>query len=200
MHILSLILGYLLRMALPALAGGLLCLCLTPLRRRRLVGNGLYEAGVRALWLALFAAYLAGLFRLIVLPSALPDGTLHYNLIPFRIFSDVTAELQEGNAVGFVISFLGNIIMFLPVGFFPALLWRDFTWRRAVAVGFFWSLTIELCQLPLGRSADVDDLWMNTVSAGLGYGFYHWLDVRKPSRTNCCKVQFKTEEEGSSWM
>lgn len=194
MYLLTVILGYAARMAPPALVGGAVCLALTPMRRARLAKRGLGESGVRVLWLALFAAYGAGLFGLALQPSGGPAGTLHYNLVPFRIFGDIAAELRAGNAVGFFISFLGNIVMFLPLGFFPGLLWRGTNWKRAMAVGFCCSLTIELCQLPLGRSSDIDDLWMNTVSAWMGYGLYCMWKKRWPKGMTGCQVC--TVEEG----
>ena len=44
------------------------------------------------------------------------------NLVPFRTLGD-----------GYILA--GNLIMFLPFGFFPALLWRGCTWKRALAAG-----------------------------------------------------------------
>jgi glycopeptide antibiotics resistance protein len=67
----------------------------------------------------------------------------------------------------------GNILAFFPLGFAVAgLLTHRGKWpalRRAVAVGFLFSLSIELLQLivPL-RITDVDDLLFNTLGAFLG--------------------------------
>lgn len=197
MHILSVISGYLIKMMVPALLGGLICLLLTPLRRKRLAAEGFTDTLPHMLWLAVFFAFLAGLFGLIVLPSGRPTGGLHYNLIPFQILMDTAAEVRNGNFVGLTISFLGNIVMFLPVGFWPPLLWRKVSWKRGILIGALCSLTIELCQLPLGRSADVDDLILNTLGTALGHGGYRLLLRRKPAWCNSCKVISKTGEEAS---
>lgn len=186
---------YLMKMVLPALAGAALCLASLPLRRRAMAARGLGGSLWHELCLALFAAFLCGLFSLIVLPSGRPAGGLHYNLIPFQIFVDIGRELRDGNMLGLLISLLGNVVMFLPLGFFPALLWRGIDLKRALVIGCCASLTIELFQLPLGRSADVDDLWLNTLGVGLGYGLYALLARWKPRWANCCKVISKTEEE-----
>ena len=53
---------------------------------------------------------------------------------------------------------LANVVMFLPFGFFPALLWRNDTWWKALLAGFAVTLFIECCQLCVGRAFDVDDL------------------------------------------
>ena len=90
---------------------------------------------------------------------------LRINLIPFRIFAD---SLASGTGY-FIINFLGNIGMFLPIGFFTALLWERPSFLKSAGAGFFTSLTIELCQLPLDRGTDIDDLWLNTLGAALGY-------------------------------
>ena len=43
--------------------------------------------------------------------------------------------------------------MFLPFGFFPALLWRGCTWKRALATGLCVTGFIECWQLLVGRAA-----------------------------------------------
>ena len=67
------------------------------------------------------------------------------NLVPFRTLGD-----------GYILA--GNLIMFLPFGFFPALLWRGCTWKRAFAAGLCVTGFIECWQLLVGRAFDIDDL------------------------------------------
>ena len=67
---------------------------------------------------------------------------------------------------------LGNIGMFMPLGFFPALLWRGWRWWKSVLLGFFCSCTIEFTQFFIGRSTDIDDVILNTTGALLGYLLY----------------------------
>ena len=63
---------------------------------------------------------------------------------------------------------LGNIGMFMPLGFFPALLWRKWRWWKSVLLGFFCSGAIEFTQFFIGRSTDIDDVILNTTGALLG--------------------------------
>lgn len=198
MDIAHLIGSYLIKMIPPASAGIILTLAAFPLRQRRLSQKGLSTTLWHEVWLCLFFGFLSGLFALVVLPSGRIGGSHHYNLIPFRIFADIGSELRAGNVVGFWISFLGNIVMFLPCGFLPALLWRDMSLKKGLLTGALLSLTIELCQFPLGRSADVDDLWMNTLAAGLGFGLYRMLKHWKPQWASCCKVILQSKEEATS--
>ena len=64
---------------------------------------------------------------------------------------------------------LGNIGMFMPLGFFPALLWRGWRWWKAALLGCLCSCTIEFTQFFIGRSTDIDDVILNTTGALLGF-------------------------------
>lgn len=151
------------------------------LRRHRRLGNRTtlwHETGLFVL-----ALFLTGLYSQAVVPALRIDssgisvpGFLQgrVNLIPFTVFADTWREVAEGNTAYFLINFLGNIGMFVPVGFFVPLLWREQGLGRTALVGFLYSLVIELCQLLLPRGTDVDDLWLNTLGAALGYGLF-WI-------------------------
>lgn len=69
---------------------------------------------------------------------------------------------------------LGNIIMFMPVGFFPALLWRKWRWWKSLLLGFCSSVSIEWIQFFIGRSTDIDDVILNTTGALAGFWIF-WL-------------------------
>ncbi len=135
--------------------------------------------------LFLFALFLIGLASQTVIPKLEFDGetirflrygnSIRWNLIPFRILWDSFEEVTHGNTIYLLISLLGNIGIFLPVGFFFSLLWRKNPFWQAVLGGAGVSLVIELCQLPLGRATDVDDLILNTLGALLGYLVYRLL-------------------------
>ena len=69
---------------------------------------------------------------------------------------------------------LGNLVMLLPLGIYLPLLFPAFRRFWAVLLGsLFVSAGIELLQLITRfRSADVDDVLLNTLGACLGYGIY----------------------------
>ena len=67
----------------------------------------------------------------------------------------------------------GNIVMFLPFGFFAALLWRKFNWKRAFALGLGITCCIECWQIFLGRYFDIDDIILNTL--GVFCGWLLWV-------------------------
>lgn len=76
-----------------------------------------------------------------------------------------------------LINTLGNIAMFVPVGFLVSALFRKPGWKRAFAVGCALSLFIEVSQYFINRITDVNDLILNTLGAVCGYFLY--LLVRK---------------------
>lgn len=76
---------------------------------------------------------------------------------------------------------LGNIIMFMPIGFFPALLWRGWKWWKALLLGFGTSVSIEFIQFFIGRSTDIDDIILNTIGALTGFWIFCLLRIMFPN-------------------
>lgn len=77
---------------------------------------------------------------------------------------------------------LGNIIMFMPLGFFPALLWRKWRWWKSLLAGFCASASIEFIQFFIGRSTDIDDVILNTTGALVGFWIFCLLRLLLPTR------------------
>jgi len=76
---------------------------------------------------------------------------------------------------------LGNVIMFFPIGFFFVLLWRRNSWKQILLVGFLTTFCIELIQLFVGRTFDIDDILLNTIGVVLGGLFCRILRRMIPS-------------------
>ena len=136
--------------------------------------------------LCMFVLFLVGLYSQAFASGGNAQGSI--NMIPFTVLTDTWHEVQSGDTAYFLINFVGNIVMFLPVGFFVPLLWRGITFGKTVWVGFLCSLCIELCQLLLPRGTDVDDLWLNTLGAVIGYGLYAVCRRLWPVLCAQCKV------------
>ncbi len=79
------------------------------------------------------------------------------NLVPF---AGIGEQLDNVNRELAIANIVGNILMFVPLGLLvvPAL---GLSFRRASAACLLFSLGIEITQLLLGRSADIDDLMLN---------------------------------------
>lgn len=99
------------------------------------------------------------------------------NLIPFRVFRDNYYAIIELHFwQPFIINFLGNICMFIPIGFLVPLLWHRFNrFWKVTLFGLGFSLFIETTQLTQARSTDIDDLWLNTLGSMIGYGIYYFV-------------------------
>ena len=73
-----------------------------------------------------------------------------------------------------LINFLGNSLMFLPLGIvWPVAFKKLDTHKKVIAAGAATSLLIEILQLPFfDRVSDIDDLILNTTGYLMGYGIY----------------------------
>ena len=152
----------------------------------------------RELVLCLFAICLAGLFSQTLMVSGyeLERGRARavwqsqFNMVPFRIFADSAEQIARNDNFGyFIVNFFGNIAMFMPTGLFLPMLSSKYSFSKTLLIGFGVSLFIELCQIPLGRGADIDDLWLNTLGAAAGYGVFLLARRVWPKLAHCCHAR-----------
>ncbi|MBR3870518.1 MAG: VanZ family protein [Clostridia bacterium] len=130
--------------------------------------------------LVLFAVFLVGLASQTIIPKIeFGVGGLNIvnhnleskiNLIPGQVFVDTWREcVINGYWNYLIINFIGNICMFVPIGFCIPLLWNGILFWKTTLIGLGTSLFIELYQIPQVRGSDVDDLWLNTLGVVIGY-------------------------------
>jgi glycopeptide antibiotics resistance protein len=92
----------------------------------------------------------------------------------------IRSMLEKGSYGQKVINLAGNVLIFVPLGFLPPLLWKR--WRHlwaAVPLSAGVSCLIEFLQLFLGRSVDVDDLILNTLGGLMGYLLFCLLPKKR---------------------
>jgi glycopeptide antibiotics resistance protein len=99
------------------------------------------------------------------------------NLVPF-------VWIKETYAMGvkkMLEQLLMNVIMLIPLGFILPVVSKRLRkcWKTLLFIVIF-VLSIEIFQYFVGRSADIDDLIMNTLGGLIGYGIYAGLN-------NCCR-------------
>ena len=81
------------------------------------------------------------------------------NLVPFRTISTFFCHFMPDI---FLVNIVGNIVMFMPWGFGIVLLWKkNRSVGRVLLLCFLITASIELGQLFINRSVDVDDLILN---------------------------------------
>jgi glycopeptide antibiotics resistance protein len=99
----------------------------------------------------------------------LPGQVVTDNFVPLRTIGIYFDNLDSAFWVSQAI---GNLLLLLPLGLFGPLVlpWLSRWWRVAL-VAVLVSACIETLQLQIpDRSADVDDVLINTLGALLGYG------------------------------
>lgn len=111
---------------------------------------------------------------------------------------DEIIRLDEINLIPFsssgALTYILNIIMFMPLGFLIPLIWERF--RNFISIlwtGLGFSLAIEICQLFNHRATDIDDLMMNTIGAILGY--FIWICINNLYNHICKKIIFRHRYE-----
>ena len=93
-------------------------------------------------------------------------------------YYDSVIRVEEINLVPFqsegAMTYILNIIMFMPLGFLLPLLWKQYEKiARAIAAGAGFSFLIEVGQLFNRRKTDIDDLLMNVIGTILGFVIYY---------------------------
>lgn len=162
--------------------------CFYPYRRRALSAQGLCSSPWREAALHLFVLCIFGLAAIVLWPAYHFENsnglwgnlvihnnreswTDNINLVPLRMVSYYFHAFRRGHLYFSVVMFFGNIGVFLPMGFFPGLLFRNFGAKKTFFLGLLFSLGLECCQFFLGRHCDVDDVILNVLGVMTGY----WL-------------------------
>ncbi|WP_235929616.1 VanZ family protein [Cellulomonas citrea] len=130
-----------------------------PALRRRQPDQALVSA-CRVLFVGALLAVLA-----VVLPGlATGPAVGGVSLVPG---AGIHAELTNINRSLGLVNLLGNVLLWTPAAFLAPIAWG---WRprRVLLVGFVLVVVLETAQGFLGRSADVDDVLLNTVGIALG--------------------------------
>lgn len=87
----------------------------------------------------------------------------------------------------FIKNVVGNMIMFMPYGFFISYFLKLDKKRYVILLSLLTSVTIEITQLIIGRVFDVDDILLNIVGGLLGYLVYRLLHNFKEKLPNFLK-------------
>ena len=120
----------------------------------------------------LFVIYLLLLYYLLLSTDNASSGL---NITPFK---EITR--YPLNSIQFFYNVIGNIVLFLPFGFFISNFIKAKKTYQVLVVSTLISLTAELIQFKIGRAFDIDDILLNVVGAILGFICYRGLrQIRK---------------------
>ena len=117
----------------------------------------------------IFVIYLLMFFQVVTHQDVISYGN---NFIPFK---EVTRYRVGSNL--FYKNVVGNILLFMPYGFFASYYLRLDKKRLAFLLIFIVSLAIECVQLLIGRCFDVDDILLNLLGGMVGFFIYRLLDL-----------------------
>lgn len=136
----------------------------------------------------LFIAYLALLVYLMFFAESLgrdPEQREYaYNLELFKEIKRFYHYREQLGMEAFLMNIFGNIVGFMPCGFFlPIVSRRGRKWYNNILLCFGLSLCIEVTQLVFKvGSFDVDDLLLNTLGGILGYITYQIVQAARRRR------------------
>ena len=199
--------AYITHFLIGAIPAALVFSCFYPYRCRALKAQGLRSGLWREAALVVFVMCIFGLAAMVLWPgyhweesdglwgnlvihNARQSVQDHLNLIPFRMIRDYLGAFQTGDLFYAIVFLFGNLGTFLPLGFFPALLFRNRKAKHILFIGGGFSLTAEILQFFLGRHCDVDDVILNVLGAFCGY----WLFLLLRRLFPCYLKRFQCSE------
>lgn len=166
-------------------------LCFRPYRMKALAAMKLKSTRQHEIALILFIIAIFGILALTLWPPYIwedspgmwghlrilierPNWKSNLSLVPFTVFKDYLEDLFKGPVFFIVtlINFFGNLAIFIPIGLFPALLFRGATWKRSAIIGLSMSTFIEFSQYFIMRNTAIDDIILNTAGSICGYLIY----------------------------
>lgn len=111
-----------------------------------------------------FMIYMMFLFRIVTFQDV---NYSDFNIIPFKeMFRyEIGSKLFFKNVVG-------NMLMFVPYGFFISYILKEKAPWSIIILSLFASFTIEITQYRIGRVFDIDDIMLNLIGGFLGYIVY----------------------------
>lgn len=133
----------------------------------------------KELSMLIFSIYILCLFQVVTFQD--DTAWASNNFIPFKeiLRYNITSRL-------FIKNVLGNMIMFLPFGFFTSWFLRSEKKLYPMILTIIASLSIELVQLVSGRVFDVDDIMLNIVGGLIGYYMYAIMRTVRNKFPNIC--------------
>ena len=127
----------------------------------------------------MFILYLFLLFELV---TSTDFESYSNNFIPFKEIMrySYTSKLFYKNVVG-------NMLLFIPFGYFVNNILKNKKVFVCIYVTLITSLSIEIIQMNIGRSFDIDDIILNICGGIIGYLIYKIKEHIKNKLPDCMK-------------
>ena len=147
----------------------LTCVVLIVIRLTYLIKNKQKFIVGNEIMMLSFIVYILCLFQIVTSQDV---SAVHG--VNVTLFKELT-RYQIGSRL-FIRNIIGNILMFIPFGFFTSYYLKLDKKRIIFYITLIVSIVIELIQLKIGRAFDVDDIILNLVGSLLGYFMYRLMD------------------------
>ena len=162
------------------------------LYRHRALGHPL--SFTREILLLIVVVYLSGLAAATLMPSH-PSRQVAESSVGVELHPNLASLTCSGptmprgsTARGFCVrNARGNIVLFFPLGLLIPLVWRRLRFWKGIQIAIAFSTCIELVQLlsrawGSNRTADVNDVLLNSFGACLGLALVSLLTLRQGTR------------------
>jgi glycopeptide antibiotics resistance protein len=146
-------------------------------KKRRIIGKILFVLYIVFLiWFLIFSDWYGRtgkpIFSSLHWFADIPEGR-HYNLELFKEIKRFWNNRQTLGYYSLITNVVGNVLIFVPFGFFLPMASKRKSFLTTVFLGFGLSLLVEIFQLVTAvGSFDVDDLFLNTVGVVVGFVIY----------------------------
>ena len=141
-----------------------LCVLIT-VRTAYLLSNGKRVELYKEIFGLIFVIYILLLFELLTAADTNP-----YHGINLKPFTEIT-RYKFGSRL-FNINVFGNVLIFIPFGLFISSYLKSKRIYSFLFISLITSIFIELIQLRIGRSFDIDDILLYVIGSIIGYILY----------------------------
>lgn len=124
----------------------------------------------KEIFMFVFIIYMMCLFYVVTFQDIDSTNIPNYNVIPFKEMF----RYKIGSRLFFK-NVVGNLLMFVPFGFFSSYILRRIKYRWIFIITLIVSVTIELTQMKIGRVFDIDDVILNVVGGSIGYYIFNLI-------------------------
>ena len=132
-----------------------------------------------------FLSFVLYMFLLFELVTSTDFESYSNNFIPLKEIMrySYTSKLFFKNV-------LGNVLLFVPFGYFVNKILKNKSMIVATFITLITSTSIEIIQMNIGRSFDIDDIILNLIGGLIGYLVYKFLNYIKGVLPECLKKEW----------
>lgn len=147
----------------------------------------LYNKYIKMLIIILFVIYILFLCYIFFFRNSnfASRQLVSYNFIPFKSIAEYIIRYHRMNFNIWFLNLFGNILVFVPFGFFAPYLFRKLNNKLTVFTTILLaSISVELLQILLKTGTfDVDDIFLNILGGLLGYSLLFLVMSRVQQQT-----------------